>query len=261
MLKLYHAPTSVCSIKVRIGLAEIGLAYDEVVLDLQAGDQFDPEYLALNPAGVVPTLIDDGLVLVESSLILEYLDRTSNRSRLMPTSRAGEAAARHWLLRCLAIHAAINTLSFSTVMRDRVMAAKSAEEIAESLAAMPDPLARAKRKDLFENGLESMHVGAALKVMEATLADMAASLAEGDWVSGEALGIADIAVVPYVDRLRRLGFEGLWEGRYAGVADWLAAMQVRPSYEAEVRGRIPEAQADKLREGGAKHWPALAAQL
>ena len=71
MLLLYHGITSVCSVKVRVGLAEMGLAYDERVLDLQAGDQNDPAYLKLNRDAVVPTLVDDGLVVVESSLILE----------------------------------------------------------------------------------------------------------------------------------------------------------------------------------------------
>ena len=88
-MKLYHGITSVCSVKVRIGLAEIGLDYDEQTLDLQKGDQFDPAYLALNPNGVVPTLVDGDLILGESSLILEYLDREQNViTRIIPTSKS-----------------------------------------------------------------------------------------------------------------------------------------------------------------------------
>ncbi|GGL81010.1 glutathione S-transferase family protein [Wenxinia marina] len=257
MFKLYHAATSVCSIKVRIGLAEIGGVYEEVELDLQAGDQHDPAYLELNPAGVVPTLIDDGLVLVESSLILEYLDREYNDGRLMPKGRAAEAAARHWLLRCLAIHGAINTLSFSTVMRDRAMASRTPAQIAADLDAMPDPVARAKRRDLYDHGLGSMHVGAALRTMDRTFRDMVAALEKTRWVSGDGFGVTDIALVPYIDRLWRLGFEALWAGRHDGIADWLRAMQDRPSYQAEVAGRIPAEQAVRMREGGSKHIDAL----
>ena len=58
MLKLYHGITSVCSIKVRIGLAEIGLDYEDAVVDLQKGEQHDPDYVRLNPDHVVPTLVD-----------------------------------------------------------------------------------------------------------------------------------------------------------------------------------------------------------
>lgn len=56
-----------------------------------------PEYLALNPDAVVPTLVHDGRVLVESSLIIEYLDTLGNAERLMPDDREGEFQNRHWL--------------------------------------------------------------------------------------------------------------------------------------------------------------------
>ena len=75
---LYHGITSVCSIKVGIGLAEIGLDYDSQTLNLQMGDQHDADYFALNPDVVVATLFDGDQVPVKSSLILEYLDREYN---------------------------------------------------------------------------------------------------------------------------------------------------------------------------------------
>ena len=136
MLKLYHFPTSVCSIKVRLGLAEIGLAYEETLINLPKGEQFEPGYLALNPDGVVPTLIDDDFVIVESSLILDYLDRQYNGSGLMPDSREGEVAARGWLLRTLSVHAAINSLTFSTGARDLTIATKTSDEIKAALERM-----------------------------------------------------------------------------------------------------------------------------
>ncbi|MDF0603642.1 glutathione S-transferase family protein [Psychromarinibacter sp. C21-152] len=255
-MKLYHGISSVCSIKVRLGLAEIGLGYDEEVLDLPSGDQHDPAYLKLNPDGVVPTLVDAGLVVTESSLILEYLDREYNDSRLMPRGRAAEVAARHWLLRCLAIHAAINTLTFSTAGRDNALASQTAEQIEARLAKMPDPWMRMKRRDLFEHGLESGYVGQALMHLSRMLGDMQAALDRGDWVSGPDFGIVDIALLSYVDRLERLGFEGLWAGA-PRVGDWLAAMQARPSYAAEVGGRIEPKAAEGMRAAGAAHWPAL----
>jgi glutathione S-transferase len=69
MLELYHNINSVCAQKVRIALAEKGLAYDEHLMTLR-GDQNEPAYLKLNPNGVVPTLIHDGEPINESSLIL-----------------------------------------------------------------------------------------------------------------------------------------------------------------------------------------------
>lgn len=256
MLRLYHGITSVCSIKARIGLAEMALPYDEVILDLQKGDQFAPDYRALNPAAVVPTLVDDGLVVTESSLIVEYLDRTYNDARLMPEGRALGVATRHWLLRCLAIHAAVNTLTFSTVNRTRALATKTPDEIEAALAKMPNPVAQAKRRDLFANGLASVHVAEALATFRAAFADMAATLSAHPWLSGPAFGLADIGVIAYVDRVERLGFEGLWHDTPA-VGTWLAAMQARPSYQSEVAARIPATLAERQRTEGAAFWPEL----
>ncbi|HMS78068.1 MAG TPA: glutathione S-transferase N-terminal domain-containing protein, partial [Burkholderiaceae bacterium] len=74
MLVLYDNPASVAAQKVRMTLAEKGLAWRAVTVDLRDGSALRPEYLAINPQGVVPTLVDDGAVIVESSVIVEYLD-------------------------------------------------------------------------------------------------------------------------------------------------------------------------------------------
>jgi glutathione S-transferase len=60
-LTLYHNDMSVCAQKVRLCLAEKQLAYEDKHLNLRAGDQKRPEYLALNPNGYVPTLVHDDL--------------------------------------------------------------------------------------------------------------------------------------------------------------------------------------------------------
>lgn len=257
MIKLFNSVSSVCSIKVRIGLAEIGLEYEDHQINLQKGEQFAPGYVAMNPAAAVPVLVDGDLVVLESSLIVEYLDRTYNGSRLMPQDTAAMVAARHWLVRCLSIHAAINTLTFSTVNRKRQLKAKTPEQIAAAIAKMPDPVAQMKRADLFANGLTSPHVAQGLMHLRRTFSDMDTALSHSDWVSGPALGIVDIALVPYVDRLARLSFDGLWKKDQLRVADWLARMQDRPSYQIEVAGRIPADGAASMRAEGAEFWSEL----
>ena len=255
MLTLHHAPTSVCSQKVRVGLALMGLRYDSVLLNLGAGDQFRPAYLALNPDAVVPTLVDDGLVVVESSLILEYLDREHNGGRLMPTDRAGRARAQHWLLRCLAIHAAINTLSFGTAYRVPILASKTPEEIDAMTAQLPDPVMGGKRRDLIVNGIASLYVGQALLHLKRMLDDLQAQLTD-DWLGGDAPGITDVALVAYVDRLDRLGFDGLWANHLA-VAPWLARWRATDAYAEGIEAFTPPNSAAPMRAAGAEHWPAL----
>ena len=90
MLELYHNINSVCAQKVRIALKEKGQAAVDHIMTLR-GDQNEPGYLRLNPNGVVPTLVDDGQPIVESSLILYYIDDTYPDPPLMPR----EARLRH----------------------------------------------------------------------------------------------------------------------------------------------------------------------
>src|SRR5262247_1809037 len=71
---LYNAPPSTCSQRVRFVLNAKQLPFTEKKLDLLAGDQLKPDYLALNPNGVVPTLDHDGSIVIDSSVIVEYLD-------------------------------------------------------------------------------------------------------------------------------------------------------------------------------------------
>src|SRR5438034_10197675 len=92
---LYNAPQSTCSQRVRFVLNAKKLPFDEVKLDLLAGDQLKPEYLALNPNGVVPTLDHDGKVVIDSSVIIEYRDEeVPERSSFTPRDPVKRAAMR-----------------------------------------------------------------------------------------------------------------------------------------------------------------------
>ena len=74
MIELYHHGSSVCAAKVRFALGRKGPRVAGPLFDILKGDQFDAQYVKLNPKAVVPTLIHDGQVLVESTVIIEYLD-------------------------------------------------------------------------------------------------------------------------------------------------------------------------------------------
>ena len=74
MLKVYSYYNSICTQKVFITLAEKAVRYTTQNVDLFRNEQFSPEYLKINPKGVVPALDHDGRIVIESSLICEYLD-------------------------------------------------------------------------------------------------------------------------------------------------------------------------------------------
>ena len=97
MLELYSAPQSTCSQKVRLTLAEKNLNFVEHKMKLFQNDQLKPEYLKLNPNGVVPTLVDDGTPIINSSVIMEYLDEVHPEVALSPTEPRQRAHMRAWL--------------------------------------------------------------------------------------------------------------------------------------------------------------------
>lgn len=84
--------------KVRLCLAELGVEYDFVVVDLAAGGQRAPDYLRINPNGVVPTLVDGALTLWESSAILLYLAEKYPQGGLMPQALDERARVYKWLV-------------------------------------------------------------------------------------------------------------------------------------------------------------------
>src|SRR3977135_847928 len=96
---LYNAPQSTCSQRVRFVLNAKKLPFEEVKLDLLAGDQLEPAYLALNPNGVVPTLVHDGEIVIASSVIIDYLDEAAPQGESFTPKAPAERARMRALMR------------------------------------------------------------------------------------------------------------------------------------------------------------------
>ena len=92
--KLYNAPQSTCSQRVRFVFNAKKIPFDEVKLNLLEGDQLKPNYLKLNPNGVVPTLDHDGAIVIDSTVITEYLDEVASASSFTPESPVARAHMR-----------------------------------------------------------------------------------------------------------------------------------------------------------------------
>src|SRR3954469_9869340 len=97
MMILHHGWRSSASRRVRLCLAEKGLAYQGHVVDMAAMEHHSPEYLRINPLGVIPTLIHDGRPLHESGTICEYLDETFPDPPLRPDTTYERAEMRNWI--------------------------------------------------------------------------------------------------------------------------------------------------------------------
>jgi glutathione S-transferase len=84
MMKLYYAPGS-AALAPHIALEEAGATYEAIRIDLNAGDQRKPEFLAINPKGRVPALVTDRGILTEAPAILGYIAQIFPKANLMPT--------------------------------------------------------------------------------------------------------------------------------------------------------------------------------
>ena len=255
-IELYHAGMSVCSEKVRIVLAEKGQDYVSHVLDLRAGDQQKPDYLKLNPNAVVPTIVHDGNVLIESNVICEYLAEVLPGAQLTTSSPLSRARMRIWTKQLdEGIHQLTSVISFAIGFRHQLLAKPRAEALAV-LNKIPDPSRRARQIDVYENGVNSEHFGPAIKRFDKMLADMQASLEQGPWLAGKEMSLADIAFTPYVNRLDQLQLAFMWDKR-PKVAAWFDTMRARPSYAKAYQGWMAKPVEDTMREKGREAQPRV----
>ena len=233
MPALYHNALSTCSQKVRLVLAHKGIDFDSHEIDLLAGEQHDPAYVKLNPNHVVPTLVHDGAVLIESTLINEYLDDAFADPPMRPAEPVARHAARMWTKRLdEKVHPATGIVTFAIGPRPALL--RQPEEVREAnIAAIPDPGRRAARRSVIENGVKAPEFAGGLSQMLELVDDIDASLSPGGWLSGDAFGLADAGVLPYVLRLDHLAMTPLIEAR-PRVAGWYARIQALPAYEGGV---------------------------
>lgn len=251
-LELYHNAASTCSQKVRLVLAEKGLDYDSHDIDLIGGGQHAPDYVKLNPNHVVPTLVHDGAVLIESSLINEYLDEAFPETAMRPADPVGRHGVRLWVKKIDELHPSAGVITFAIGPREMLRSAP--EEVREArLAAIPDPAARERRRSVIEHGVKAPEVAGALRRFVQMLDTVEAKLPKGAWLSGDDFGLADAAVLPYVLRLDHLAMTPLIDAR-TSVADWYARVQARPSFETAVTKLLPQPIIDMFRNNGAAVW-------
>ena len=233
MLELYHNDMSVCAAKVRSVLAEKKLEWRGIHMDLRAGDTQKPEYMKLNPNAVVPTLVHDRRVLIESTVICEYLDDAFPRNPLMPEDPFARARMRLWTKQLdEGLHAAVGTLSFCIAFRHQFLC-KSPEEIQAYLAGVPSPEARERRQKGIELGMDSPGFAPALKKWDSLLGEVEKTLEKQPWLAGESYSLAEVGYAPYMIRLEHLGLESLWRNR-PRVSEWRSRLFARPSYKEAV---------------------------
>ncbi|HEX3758868.1 MAG TPA: glutathione S-transferase family protein [Kofleriaceae bacterium] len=135
-MKLYMNALSPNVRRVRLTAAVLGLPLEEKVLDLARGEQRRPEYLALNPNGAIPTLVDGDFVLTESRAIMQYLASRKPEAGLLPRDEAARADVTRWQFWDAAhFSPQLGTITFEKIIKPMVgMGEPDARRIDEALA-------------------------------------------------------------------------------------------------------------------------------
>lgn len=228
MLKLYHLSGAICAQKVRLALAEKGLVWESK--ECSGLGLRDPEYLALNPNGVVPTLVHDNLVLIESRIISEYISEAFGGPNLMPANPDERYRARYWTKQIDdSLHLNVFILTFAGWGRE-IFLRMPAETRAASLPGLRDPIKRRISIELLDQGWASPWVAAAVDRFHRLLNEMEYSLTRSVHLAGPGYSLADADYTAYINRLAELGLGQLWAGKPV-VQEWWAQMQARPSFK------------------------------
>ena len=251
-LTLYHNDMSVCAAKVRMLLAEKGLAWDGIHLNLRAGDAHKPDYVKLNPNRVVPTLVHDGHPIIESNVICEYVEDVWPERSLRPSEPRNRAQMRLWMKQLdESIHAATGTVSTCIAFRLQHLK-RDPDELRAWVAAL-EPARRERTKAALELGTKSPFFAAAVRRLDKLAATMDDALQRGAWLAGDEFSLADLVYASYMARFEQLGLGEMVTNR-PRVLDWRTRLFARPSYKSEIEAwhnpkylEIFDAQRDQAR--------------
>lgn len=230
MIELWHATHSTCSQKVRICLAEKSLPWKSHFVDLRRFQHLEPEFLALNPAAMVPVLKDGGQVIRESLVINEYLDDAYPQAPLRPRGAPERARMREWTLYIAEEPTwAVKVPSFQKNIRPELAGKHTDAQIEAIAARMPNRETAARWVKAVKEGFTEAEIAASMDRLGKTLDRMQAALADAPWLAGDSFSLADVDMAPFVHRIAALGGGAMIEARRR-VADWYARVQARPAF-------------------------------
>jgi len=251
---------------VRFALEEKKLAWKSHYVDILKGEQFDPAYLRLNPKAVVPTLVHNGEVLVESTVICEYLDDEFPDPPLKPSGSMDRARMRLWTkVVDEDLQPTCKYITYASCHR-HIIRRMPPEKLAEFMSGPAaeaetrvagDPYWVESKRKIVEEGIAAAGVGQKFRMYDRYLQKMEDALGSRQWLAGDAFSLADIALTPYVNRLDMLGMSEMWTLQRPLLTNWFERIQSRPTFKPCFLDQCPAELANDLRTYGSQSWPEV----
>lgn len=234
-LHLYHGAISNCSMRVRMTLLEKGLDWESHHLDLKKKENISDDYFGINPNGLVPTLIDDGVVHIESNDIIDYLDTTYPEPSLRAADN--EAEMMEWLHLAAAIHVpGCKPYVYAYKMAPKLK--KTQEEQAKYDGLQKnEELKSFHAKHAGANAFSTSDLDKAKAILGACFAKLEMTLEGRTWIMGDQYTLADISWIPLHFVLLGCGYP--FE-KFPNITRWAASFAERESYQQGVLKWCPD---------------------
>jgi glutathione S-transferase len=229
MLELYHSGLTTCSKQVRLCLREKDIPYTSHYIELWNYENLNPDYLKLNPNGVVPTLVHDGRPIYNSFVITEYIEDLYPEKPLRPADPLKRATMRLWTWTADDVHLATTMITYMNALRKHLDDDLSETDKEFMLASTPVPERRERWRRMVTGGYSMEEMQLSLDKCTHCMGRMEVALDSGPWLAGAEYSLADIHMLSIVHRYGELYPDLLDPNDYPRVTDWQSRMMDRPA--------------------------------
>ena len=234
-IHLYHGDISNCSMRVRMTLFEKGLPWTSHHLDLKKKENISDAYFGINPHGLVPTLIDNGVVHIESNDIIDYLDETYPEPSLRAVGN--EAEMLEWLRLAASIHLpAVKPYVYATKMQEKLKKTAEEQEKYDELQKNEE-LKKFHAKHAGGSAFSEKDIARAHETLKTCFTKLEDALENRKWIMGDRFTLADISWIPLHFVLDGCGYTFKI---YPNISRWAVALQDRESYKDGILKWCPD---------------------
>ena len=243
-LHVLHFQGSSCSQKLRIFLKEKNISWESHHINLVKGDNFSDWFLGINPRGVVPVLIDEGEVHIESNDIIKYLDEKFPINSLWPKEQKEkiekfltEENEIHFDLRNLTMKFIAPTFLMKKKEKDIENFKKASSLVENKRDLGKDAQVNYHEKFIKNNGVLSESVTSSIEVFKDKLKAIENELVKNKYIICDELTIVDIAWFIYLRRLETMGFR--FEMEYPNLNKWFMKLKKNKNFYNETLLPLP----------------------
>jgi len=253
MLTLYHFTGATCAAKVLLALAEKQIPFEDRLLERKYLSS--AEFRALNPNGVVPVITHKGATILESSVILNYLEDAFTGIELRPTDAQYRAQMNYWLKLVDDSLMDLGTVTYAIFARVEYLQMSRVERELY-YQSIPNFQIRESRRNAIELGLNAPEVSDAVRGLCDLQRKAETMLGDNSYLASS-FSLADIALTPFVHRLDALGLLAT-RAELPGFHRWWDTIRARRSFQDAIVSRIPGVLLRDLRAAADSNSAAIA---